>query len=488
MKNSRLTEEQAAVVDAVRGGEDQVVVQAYAGSGKTFTLIRAAEAAVAEGKEVLYLVFNRSMQKQAEEKFKRAGLSSVHAVTAHKLAWERSPRELTGRVVDYPYRLYPAVRSRVPLARKCPGLTAALVAGLVGFSHSADREPSATHIPPDRRAVLARCEVDPEEVDGVLRGLWEDFLNPRTGLPLLHDFYLKALHLRGARLPYDLILYDEAQDANAPMREIVLEQPAQKVFVGDAYQSLYAWRGAVNALAELDGRKLYLSRTFRFGREVAAWANRVLALLGERVPLRAIPGSSRVLLGTRPVGGRVAVLVRSNAEAILALHELRQLGYRKVKFLRDVRFLHLVEDVVALRHGRSDVPSPALRGYTWERLLREVNRDPKAFGQLATLVRLVARESRPALLVQELKRAIAIEMTEADAVVATVHQAKGLEWDRVWVRGKFRLADERGRPVRDELMLLYVALTRARRELFLPLKLESELRALEGRAVPPRAA
>ena len=489
MKNSNLTEEQAAVVDAVRSGAERVVVQAYAGSGKTFTLVRAADAAVSGGKRVLYLVFNRAMRMEAEEKFRRAGLSSVDVLTAHKLAWDRTPSAVRERVVNYPYQLYPALWRLVPLTERCPGLAGALVAGLVRFSHSADRDPSAGHIPLGQRAVLARCGVDLEEAGSILKRLWRCFLNPRSGLPLLHDFYLKALHLRGVRLPYDLILYDEAQDANAPMRELVLSQPAQTVFVGDAYQSLYAWRGAVNALAEVRGLRLYLSRTFRFGPEAAGWANRVLALLGERVPLRPALGlATRVRLGSRPAGGRVAVLVRSNAEALLALRELYALGYRRVRFLRDWRFLRLVEDVVALSQGRSDIASPALRVLTWGELLRGVGRDPGAYGELATLVRLVAREPRPAFLVRELRRAMRVKLSEADAVVATVHQAKGLEWDRVWVRGRFRLVDEHGSPVSSELMLLYVAFTRARQELFLPLELEAGLRALEGAPVSSRAA
>jgi len=476
-KKTRMTEEQAAVVDAVRSGEELVVVQAYAGSGKTHTLTEVARAAVAQGKDVLYLVFNRSMRDEAKQKFKQAGLPGVKVLTAHQLARRNTIGRLKKKIADHPYQLYPAVRREIPWTRRCSDAAAALVAGLVGFAHSPDRAPTLEHVPLERRVQLLRCGLEREEVEEALSRLWRRIVDPGSRFFLLHDFYLKYFHLSGGEVPYDVILYDEAQDANAPMGETVLRQPAQKVFVGDAYQSIYGWRGAVNALERLGGRRLYLSRTFRFGPEIAAPANRVLALLGEKVLMRANPAlPGRVRVGATPSGSRVAALVRSNAEAVEALRALRAAGHRVIRFVRDPKFLEPLTEVVHLRLGLPLRKGSPLQGFTWRTLRRAVERDPAGYGELRTLVRLVDRGA----LLRDLERAVRVKPSEADAVVSTVHQAKGLEWDRVWIQSGFRLTDEQGRPNRAELMLLYVALTRARLELFLPADLEAGLRALGG--------
>jgi len=489
IKKVRMTEEQAAVVDAVRSGEELVVVQAYAGSGKTHTLTEVARAAVAEGKTVLYLVFNRSMRKEAKHKFARAGLPEVTVLTAHGLAWRHVAGRLKERLVKYPYQLYSAVRREVAWVKHCPGAEAALVAGLVKFSHSSDSVPSTDHVPLRYRMLFMRCGIDRGEVEKTLMQLWREITDPGSNFPLLHDFYLKNFYLSGAELTYDLILYDEAQDANAPMWLTVLRQPAQKVFVGDAYQAIYGWRGAVNALERLEGLRLYLSRTFRFGHDVADLANKILALLGERVLMRADSAvDSRVRVGSPSGGGRIAVLQRTNADAVEVIRQLWSAGYRAVKFVRGKEFVEALTDVVSLKLGKPLRQGSPLHGFTWRHLRRAVEQDPTGYSDLTTLVRLVDRDPAPGVLLQGLERAVETDFSRADAVVSTVHQAKGLEWDQVWVRGGFQLTDIEGKLNRSELMLLYVALTRARRVLFLPPDLFATISSLEESAFSRRAA
>ena len=74
-----LTDEQAAVVDAIRVGQN-VTVSAYAGAGKTHTLVAAAKAL--DGKSGIFTAFNSMIVKESAAKFP----ASVTAKTSHSLA------------------------------------------------------------------------------------------------------------------------------------------------------------------------------------------------------------------------------------------------------------------------------------------------------------------------------------------------------------------------------------------------------------------
>ncbi|MCY1208324.1 hypothetical protein D9M68_139770 [compost metagenome] len=85
------TEEQAAVVDAVKAG-GPLKVKAYAGAGKTSTLRLAAEArGRARG---LYLGFNKDITTEAAQKFPH----NTRCRTVHSLAFSATPPEITRKL------------------------------------------------------------------------------------------------------------------------------------------------------------------------------------------------------------------------------------------------------------------------------------------------------------------------------------------------------------------------------------------------------
>jgi hypothetical protein len=73
-------------------------------------------------------------------------------------------------------------------------------------------------------------------------------IDKRDDMPLGHNGYLKAWALTGPMLNTDYILLDEAQDTNPVVLGVLTGQRAQVVYVGDPYQQIYEWRGAVNAM------------------------------------------------------------------------------------------------------------------------------------------------------------------------------------------------------------------------------------------------
>src|SRR5689334_14170729 len=118
----------------------------------------------------------------------------------------------------------------------------------------------------------------------------------------------------GARLPpgAEVLYLDEAQDANPVALAILQAQSRPTVWVGDPWQSVYRFRGSVNAMRMIDAPVRHLSRSWRFGEELAQVARAILAHTGSPplVPLRGDPGLATTLGPVRPP---CAVLCRTNA-------------------------------------------------------------------------------------------------------------------------------------------------------------------------------
>ena len=82
--------------------------------------------------------------------------------------------------------------------------------------------------------------------------VWSRMCDPNDVLPLGHDGYLKLWALSKPRIAADFILLDEAQDTNPVVLGVLQSQQAQLVYVGDRYQQIYEWRGAVNAMEQIE--------------------------------------------------------------------------------------------------------------------------------------------------------------------------------------------------------------------------------------------
>lgn len=110
---------------------------------------------------------------------------------------------------------------------------------------------------------------------------WGDMIDKDTPTTIDHSTYLKLYQLSKPKLNYGLVLADEAQDLNPCVLDILKNQDTSKVqivYVGDPWQSIYMFNGAVNAFEELPATttRLPLTQSFRFTSEVAATSLKVL--------------------------------------------------------------------------------------------------------------------------------------------------------------------------------------------------------------------
>lgn len=473
------TPEQRAAVAAFVSGSD-LAVHAYAGSGKTSTLVLMGQETKRRG---LYLAFNRITSDDAKKRFP----ATVKCSTIHGLAFGRMigrygeakmTDKLNGSVVADALGLSELALSRdVLLTQRGLGFLAADT--VRRFCYSDDDKLDREHfysgdlmarLPPSVYAKLA------DVVFGVASRLWPRMLDKHDPVPLGFDGYVKAWALERPSLATEFVLLDEAQDTNGVVLGLLSHQQCQRVFVGDRHQQLYDWRGATNAMSKLDtGKVARLSQSFRFGNDIAKLANRTLALLDETVPL--VGNASRPSF-VGDIGSADAIICRSNAVVIRELFDLIEAGAQPAVAGGVGELVAFCGAAKRLMAGQPADHGDLVGFPSWEEV-RRVCQKPEG-ADLRVLVRLVDQRGPDKLAA--MLRSLPSE-ADADVTVSTGHKAKGREWGRVRLADDFLprvSADPKNAFASDgELRVLYVAATRAMSALEVSADTLGKLDALE---------
>lgn len=484
VRKHKPTGEQQAIIDAAVAGEN-LVVDARAGSGKTSTLQMMAERVK---KRTLYLAYNRAAADDARGKFP----GHVSVMTTHSLAYRSEGHALrhklsrpsgeyvnvrgTGREIAMHFLLDPVKVGDRRFTSTSVGYAA--LSTVRNFENSADEEVGRRHVSV-RELVMRGVDwrnVDLAAWDEVVldaaQRLWAERIDPNNDCLAEHDTYLKLFQLSKPKLGYDLVMLDEAQDTNECVLDIVLNQESdsQIVLVGDEYQMIYGWRGALNAMALMPWRHLELTRSFRFGPELADFARKLVLDDSTLRPLMKLEGNEGVTtkVHNEPASFFATTYIyRTNAALLLAALPLIEAG-KAVSMSVDARqFQRKLDSVVALFEGNMrGVTHPDLRLFEdWGEFYQDAELQNPEHKHMAKVV-----ENGMAPRVMGLLRSYKAPR-RAEAVFTTAHKSKGLEWDNVVLGDDFQSVakDEKTgvwRHVSDgERNLLYVAATRAKENL-----------------------
>jgi hypothetical protein len=465
------TSEQDAVLDLFDTDEN-LVVQAGAGTGKTTTLKLIGEQTPRRGQ---YLAFNRAIVDEAKRKMPRnIRVSTIHSLAfgavgkhlAHRIDSRRMPSTELARRLD----LGPLnVKTEAGVKVLQPGYLAGLtMRTITQFCSSADPEPSARHKPyvdgldmPDAtgRRTFAVNDLVALHIEPALKKAWEDVTRPDGVLPFRHEHYLKLWERSEPRIGAEFILYDEAQDVSPVMESIVNRQSCQKVYVGDSQQAIYEWMGAIDAMDRAEAAFVtYLRQSFRFGWPVADVANELLYAAGADLQLRGFDQVTSVVEPfTEPAD---VVLCRTNAEAVAQVLGFQTEGRTVHLVGGSLEVLRFAEAAMQLKETGS-TGHPELACFdSWGAVQDYVEQDEQGI-ELKLLVKLID-EFSPEVIIKALG-----DMPEercAEVVVSTAHRSKGREWPRVRLAGDFPDTPERF-DQRGEIRLLYVACTRAQHAL-----------------------
>ncbi len=462
------TDEQKLALERATSGESFKIL-AYAGSGKTTTLRLISEAM--PQRKGLYLAFNKAIATEAAQKFHRG----VDCRTFHSLAFRQVPRALTDKLSAprlTPQRLAEQHHlTPIDVRRKMDGryeffrLTAVRQATLIlnaltRFCATASQHPHPRHFQMPDWLHESDAEQVATRLYPALEQTWHQALSPSHPAGISHDIYLKYWALSRPVIPADYILFDEAQDSDPLMLGVLMQQSqSQVIYVGDPYQQIYQWRGAVNAMQRLPLPESRLTRSFRFGDTIAGVANTLLRELKETVPLEGQPNLQSAIDLTARMKQPDAILCRTNARAMGLLIGGLQQGHNVALQADTDRLGRFVDAAAQLKLGRR-VELMELSGFQRWQDVQEYC-DSVDGTDLKPLVKLVDEHGTEALR-RSLKALKPI--AEADYVISTAHKAKGLEWNRVQIENDYNFKLVKGEPViqDDEIRLLYVAATRAR--------------------------
>jgi len=483
------TPQQQAVYDAVRATASHVNVESVAGSGKSTTAVGCAYS-VPSGTKVGFVAFNKHIATELQAKL--GGRAS--ACTLHSLGFTAVRKAFPGVEVDEqkPRRLLERMRPRWASQGRSGRLVwddrgqAAL--SLAGLCKKTLADPTLGELL--RLANYYGVELPPG--DGVrddIRDAVAELLDAAASQTAVIDYDdMLWLPVKLGLTPehYAVLLVDEAQDLSRCQQELARRAGDRIVVLGDRAQSIYGFSGAdpeslPTLVGELGAQPAGcldrpLTVTFRCPSSHVALARQIVP------QIEAVPGAREGTVASVRAGDLPGLIVpgdlvvcRKNAPLVSLAFKLIRRGVPAIMLGRD--FAKGLVDLC----GRMKADSPVdliakLRNHLAREIERLDRRDaPESQIQgvqdrVACLVDLASTAASIGELNGHIGRLFSDTADKAAVVtLASIHRAKGSEAERVFVLepeclpmvGRKTKAWEH----RQELNLVYVALTRAKESL-----------------------
>ena len=477
------TAEQQRIIQHQLAADHLVKIVAFAGTGKTSTLVKMAEAN--PHLKFLLVVYNKSVREAAQQIFP----SNVVCKTAHSMAWskcgfaygKKMTPNLKAKDIHDCDLLSLGGRGSDSLYRR----SGQVLECLTNFLNCPDQEVGLEQVPQVWRVGQREEQLSPQQRTAVLadtRAVWAAMIDKENmKIRMSHDGYLKLWQLRRPDLqrvsPHQVLLLDEGQDMNPTMLDIFNRQSVARVIVGDPHQQIYSFRGAVNALDLLDPtHTFYLTQSFRFGPEIALLANQCLiSMKGENMDTKTLVGGRKddSITGERIEENKVvAFIARTNFGLFSKLKDLvtDEKINKKIGLVGGLDNYNLDDylDLCHLMQGNKHKMKKYKNFFSFnafEKFASNVNDI-----ELLSKIKVVKTwGSKLPSIIDKIRRIVCKDIRAAEIVLSTTHKAKGLEFETVVMLDDFaEYKDQSGLAIslknlpEDEKNLIYVAITRAK--------------------------
>lgn len=476
-----LTEEQKSIL----GSNENIKIEAYAGTGKTSTMYHYIKTRP-ENSKILYIAFNKSVQEDAEKKFTDIDHLFLHVRTTHSMAYEHIVRKHGYKVGFFnPEDVTKILKIKDYV--KCTHIVklmeywcacAEIKVQDVDYKSTLNSEAALNFVT--------------EHYDEIVLGARKILAKMKNNeIPITHDFYLKLWQLSNPVLRYDYIIFDEGQDASETMLDVFNKQKGIKIIVGDTHQQIYSWRNAINSLEKVNFKQFKLTQSFRFNQDIANLGARTIKWKKDILNNDTVSDIKIIGAGGGKSIGVKAIIARSNStllsEAIdqVIINKSCKAPYFEGGFANYAvgNITTLTKDIIKIFNGKYDkVVTPKIKGIANKKSLAKFidETSDNSLAQIYSMVNKYGDDLIPYIKV--LKSMIVEKKEDGDLIFTTVHKSKGMEYDLVVLLNDFptkvklkkmivginpNFLENTLKKINEEINLLYVAITRTKNEVYM---------------------
>lgn len=466
------TNEQETIWNDMENETHHMMVYAGAGTGKTYTIIEGANRIVGSKG---FLAFNKSIATEIGKKvpldceamtFHSLGLSSLKMARRDCKVDTKKTYNIINAVMGREYnsgstlnRLISLIKSTMIEWDDRDAISEIIGEYNLEFDGLREERNGILRLPQIKNMCMDMSIVDFDDM------IW---LPVVLNLPVKH---------------YDTVFVDEAQDFNEVQRRLILKtcNGGRMIVVGDPRQAIYGFRGADSTsmdmfketlLASDKGVKQYpLTTTFRCPRLVVAEANRYVE--NYHCMESAEDGTVNVNSQFNPSIGDL-VLCRTNAPLVGHCFSLIAEGIPAYVMGRDIGYsLSLLVNKVT-QNGSMAIEDflPMLETHVQRKIevfmrADKINQVESLVDKKECIIHLTGRTTTVQGLLGNIKTIFG-DGKKAGVVFSTIHKAKGLEANNVWIIETQLMPHPMARSDADkeqEMNLCYVAITRAKKVL-----------------------
>lgn len=496
------TDEQRAIYEVARKDPYSLLVDALAGSGKTTTLIEVIK--VLPQPSTLVLAFNKIIADTMLARKPAISRSRVvHVKTLHAAGWWITQSAFPHLKIDRDSSEQLIQQfSRKSTMLRVRGAALRLLRLVKDLQHAVELDLTYAHAMGIDFGMFDKLDdiQETQEALEIVNLAYKASLDvaARSTIDFPDQGWLPLVLDLPPPSRYKAILLDEAQDVNPnqiAMVERLLAPGGRILGCGDLHQQIYGWRGAVGTevwglLREKHkAMQLPLTITWRCDRAIVAEAQKIVPAIRERPGA----GDGKVLSATEAEmltslansgpedGGSIFVLSRTNAQLLRVSLEMwrRNIPFNTTQGQEILGPLRSTLQKVCKGEAGYNMPRFLQAAAAWRttEMMKAENAGSSSWAerigeQYLMMLYCAKYVSRPS----DIERLLGTIFAHDDMcwiTLSTVHKAKGLEADRVFLlRETFPKFQDRkdpfGEPVpipAEEDNVLYVAITRAKHEL-----------------------
>lgn len=427
------TEEQEQIIGRLPDMDDSIGVKAFAGTGKSYLLKEAT--LEYKNKNFLGLAFNASIVEENNNRFPK---NNSIWFTVHGLArtFFQNANYDIGKVKKGYNNI--EIIDILKIKNNNYALATLILDIFELFCNSSLPEITVDNIlkaaisQRKTHILLSNGELIEEACHGAST-LWKLFLNKK--IPTTHSFYLKLFELRQLSTKikkFDFLLLDEAQDTNPASMSIINQIPAKKIFVGDPHQSIYGFRGVINAIS-LAKEQYYLSTTFRYQQHIADIASDWLSTY--RNEKKRITSMASTLKTDKSE----AILFRNNSSMIEVIGDFIEKDINYKTFVNPKDFFRNAIAILEFRLEKKYPRHKDLKFFSkfknYEELALYIKESQDK--ELTTAKMMQERYGKRLYFLLMHAKNKFIEETTNHIILCTAHISKGLEWGTVNIYSDF---------------------------------------------------